>query len=188
MSSIPSAPKARKRTRSPFASLLLALPLLTATPAAANNYGESASWQFETPSDLASQLAARDLIERRRAGVFSAPIYNTHVDRQYNCSVAATATGNSGVQSAVANSPTVTGASSTATGNNNSASTTGDRSSPDITNGQLNAGAVSSTLVGGTSANVQGTAWQALNSTQTNSGNQAASVQGSSACAFGVLN
>jgi hypothetical protein len=188
MSSTLSVPPARKRTRSPFASLLLALPLVAAMPASANNYGESLAWQFGTPSDLASQLGARDLIERRRGGVFSAPIYNTQIERQYNCSVAATATGNSGVQSTVANSPTVTGASSTASGNSNSASATGDRSNPDIANGQLNAGAVSSTLVGGTSATVQGAAWQALNSTQTNSGNQAANVQGSNACAFGVLN
>lgn len=167
-----------------FAAALLAAAL----PASANNYGESASWQFQTPGDLAAQAAARDLIERRRGGVFAAPIYNTNIARQYNCSVTATATGNSGLQSAMANSPSTTGATSSAAGNNSTSSIMGDGSDPSISNGQLNGGAVSATLNGATTANVQGAAWQSLNSTQANSGNQSASVSGANACAFGVLN
>ena len=188
MSIIPPAPQARRQTRTPISRLLFALPLIAATPAAANNYGESASWQFATPSDLAAQLAVRDLIERRRGGVYSAPVYNTHVDRQYNCSIAATATGNSGMQDATANSPAVTGASSSATGNSNSATSAGDRSNANIANGQLSGGPVSATLVGATTSRVDGAAWQALNSEQSNSGKQSASVQGAQACAFGALN
>jgi len=53
---------------------------------------------------------------------------------------------------------------------------------------QANSGAVGSAVVGGTSTQVQGAANQALNSTQGNAGAQTASVGGSSACAFGVLN
>lgn len=169
-------------------ALVLALPGIAAAPASANNYGESASWQFATPNDIAAQATLRDLIERRRGGVYAAPVYTTHIDRQYNCSIAATATGNSGIQSAVANSPTVTGATSTATGNSNASSVTGDGSSPDVSSGQLNGGAVSSTLAGSTTTNVSGSPWQALNSNQTNSGDQSASIRASSACAFGVLN
>ena len=46
----------------------------------------------------------------------------------------------------------------------------------------------SSTLNGATTTHVTGAAWQTLNSSQSNSGNQSASVSGSNACAFGVLN
>ena len=185
-----SAPGARASLRAPLTRLACAVTLCAAplSSAQANNYGESASWQFAGPQDLAAQAAARDLIERRRGGVFAAPIYNTNIARQYNCSVSATAIGNNGTQSALANSPTTTGATATATGNNASSTITGDGSDATIANGQSNGGAVGAALNGATTTNVNGTAWQALNSSQSNSGNQSASVSGSNACAFGVLN
>jgi len=168
---------------------LLGLALVTtSTSALANNYGESLAWQFASPADLAAQAGLRDLIERRRGGAYSAPAYTTNIARQVNCSVAATATGNSGLQSATANSPAVSGASATAIGNTNASGVTGDHSNPNVTNGQDNAGAVSSSLTGATVARVDGAATQALNSTQSNGGTQSANVSGSSACAFGVLN
>lgn len=181
---------ARGRLRTPLTRLACAVALCAAAPlpAHANNYGESASWQFAGPQDLAAQAAARNLIERRRGGVFAAPIYNTHIARQYNCSISASAIGNNGAQSAVANSPTTTGATSSATGNNSGASVTGDGTDTTIGNGQSNSGAIGSTLNGATTTNVNGTAWQSLNSSQSNSGNQSASVSGANACAFGVLN
>lgn len=169
-------------------ALTLTLSLAAAMPAAANNFGESLAWQFMTPGDLAAQTALRDMIERRRGGGYAAPNYTTNIERQYNCSVAATATGNNGTQTALANSPSVTGATSTSTGNGNSAEATGGRTSADIANSQANSGAVGSSVTGGTTTAVNGVAWQALNSSQTNSGNQSASVQNASACAFGVLN
>lgn len=184
------APDARGRLRSPLARLACAIALCAAgpLPALANNYGESASWQFAGPQNLIAQAAARDLIERRRGGVFAAPIYNTNIARQYNCSISASAIGNNGALSALANSPTTTGAASTATGNSSSSSITGDGTDATIGNGQSNSGAVGSTLNGATTTQVTGTAWQSLNSSQSNSGNQSASVTGASACAFGVLN
>lgn len=185
------APGARVRLRTPLTRLACAIALCAAPPlpaAHANNYGESASWQFASPQDLAAQAAARDVIERRRGGVFAAPIYNTHIARQYNCSISASAIGNNGAQSAVANSPTTTGATSSASGNNSSSSVTGDGTDATIGNGQSNSGAVGSTLNGATTTQVTGTAWQSLNSSQSNSGNQSASVTGANACAFGVLN
>jgi len=179
----------RRNGALPSISALLALALAAApTPVLANNYGESLAWQFATPADIAAQAALRDLIERRRGGAYSAPAYTTNIARQVNCSVAASATGNSGLQSATANSPSVSGASATATGNSNASGVTGDRSSPNVTSGQDNAGAVSSTLNGSTVTRVDGAATQALNSTQSNGGTQSANVSGSSACAFGVLN
>lgn len=191
MSKCPPASGERARLRTPLARLACAVALCASpfSTAHANNYGESASWLFETPQDLAAQAAARDLIERRRGGVFAAPIYNTNIARQYNCSVSATAIGNNGTQSALANSPTTTGATSTATGNNASSTVTGDGPDATIANGQSNGGAVGSTLNGATTTtNVNGTAWQNLNSSQSNNGNQSANTSGANACAFGVLN
>jgi len=179
----------RKSMTSLAAALIMTLAAaLASQPALANDYGESAAWQFAGPQDLAAQVAARDLIERRRGGVFAAPVYNTTIARQYNCSVSASATGNSGLQSALANSPTTTGATSSATGNASSSSATGDGSVPTFESGQFNGGAIGSTLNGATSTHVTGSPTQALNSTQSNGGDQRASVSGASACAFGVLN
>lgn len=169
--------------------LALALALIAAPQAAsANNYGESLGWQFKTSADRANQAVILDLIEKRRGGYYAAPAYTTNIARQYNCTIAATATGNSGAQTALANSPSVTGATSTATGNDSTATVAGDRSDTGVDGEQANSGTVSSGITGATSATVQGVAWQALNSTQANSGNQAANVQGSDACAFGALN
>lgn len=159
-----------------------------AIPVRANNYGESSAWQFETPNEIAAQAALRDLIARHRGGVYAAPVYTTNIARQYSCSVAATATGNSGAQSAVANSPSVAGAASSAVGNSNAATVAGDDADPWVTSGQLNGGPVTSTLVGSTTTLVDGSASQALNSTQSNGGDQQASVTDARACAFGVLN
>jgi hypothetical protein len=156
-------------------------------PASANNYGESLAWQFKTSADRANQAAVLDVIQKQRGGYYAAPIYNTNIARQNNCSIAATATGNSGTQTAFANSPTVTGANSTATGNN-SAATIGDGRSGTVDGDQRNEGAVSSGVNGATITSVRGAAWQALNSDQTNSGNQSADVRGSNACTFGALN
>lgn len=160
----------------------------SAAPALANNYGESLGWQFKTSADRANQAAVLDLIEKRRGGYYAAPIYTTNIAHQYNCSIAATATGNSGAQTALANSPTVTGATSTATGNDNTTAVADGRSGSAIDGDQRNIGAVSSGVNGGTSTSVRGVAWQALNSEQNNSGNQSADVRGSNACAFGALN
>lgn len=106
------------------AAILACTPL----PASANNYGESLAWQFKTSTDRANQAALLDMIEKRRGGYYAAPICTTNIARQYNCSIAANATGNSDGQSAVANSTAVTGATSSATGNVSSTAINGGRS------------------------------------------------------------
>jgi hypothetical protein len=162
------------------------LACLASMPAAAQEVGENRAWQFETPQDIAARAAVADLIARQRAGIYAAPVYNTTIARQYNCSVVANATGNSDAQSALANSPTVTGANAAATGNNGTAQSSAEGAG--ATNDQRNDGPIVSTAIGSTGAAVTGTAWQALNSSQSNSADQRASVQGSSACGFGALN
>lgn len=167
--------------------LAAALALCASNPALANNYGESLAWQFRSSADKVNQAVLLDLIQKQRGGYYSAPVYNTTIARQYNCSIAPVATGNQGYQSATANSPNVAGASSQASGNANSATATEGRGDA-VDTQQANTGAVSSGVTGSTNTSVHGTASQALNSTQNNSGTQSANVSSSNACAFGALN
>jgi len=159
---------------------------LLASPALANNVGENVAWQFQTSADKVNQAAIQDMIQKRKSGYYAAPIYTTNIDHQYNCNVAATAQGNQGTNSTIANSPTTSGNSASAIGNNNVTDVGYGGGSAD--SDQNNSGSVGSSVHGSTSTSVRGWADQALNSTQTNSGDQFASVEGSSACQFGALN
>ena len=152
----------------------------------AQDVSENRNWQFSSPQELAARTAALDLIMKRRAGVYAAPVYNTTIDRQYNCSVGASAMGNSSAQSAVGNSPTVTGTSAHATANSSTSENSGE--SGGVAVGQHNGGPVGASAVGSTAASVGGSTWQALNSNQNNAGHQSARVEGSTACGFGMLN
>jgi hypothetical protein len=162
--------------------------LILAAPAAANNLGENLAWQFRTSADIANQAAVQALIAQRRAGGFAAPNYVTNIARQYSCAITATATGNSGAQSALANSPTVSGASASASGNSNNTTASSGRSGSGVDSDQANSGAVSSSITGSTTSTIDGVAWQVLNSEQSNTGSQSANIHDASACAFGALN
>jgi len=166
------------------AALALLSALALASPALANNYGESAAWQFRTSADRANQAAILDIMEKHRAGEYATPTYTTTIQRQYNCGVSATATGTADSQTALAHSPTTTGATSDAQGNASDSMVDGGKAS----SGQSNSGTLSASVSGGTLVSVGGTARQALNSTQSNSGTQTADVTGSTGCAFGALN
>lgn len=171
--------------RRPFScSLLLSL---LASPVSANNVGENVAWQFRTSADKVNQAAIQDMIQKRRSGYYAAPIYTTNIERQYNCNVSATAQGNQGTNSTIANSPTTSGSTANATGNDNHTHVDGSGTGTAATD-QDNSGSVRSSIDGGTSTSVRGSADQALNSEQTNSGDQYASVEGASACQFGLLN
>lgn len=168
------------------------LALISSAPVLANNFGESLAWQFQTTADKANQALVADIIAKKKSGYYAAPTYTTNIGRQYNCNVSASAAGNSGSNSTVANSPSTSGATAKATGNESTASVDGHGApltSPGGINGtQSNSGTVHSGVAGDTETNVRGDAWQALNSNQTNSGSQTASVGGSTGCAFGALN
>ena len=167
-------------------SLLLALVALVAAPAAlANGVGENISWQFQTSADKLNQAVVQDMIQKRKSGFYSPPIYTTNIDRQFNCSQAPNAIGNDSNQGASALSPSNSGAKSDSTGNAN-AHTGGEGGT--ASNSQGNSGSVGSSVNGGTSTDVNGSSSQALNNHQNNSGNQSASLTGSTACTFGVLN
>lgn len=166
---------------------ILAVLLVPANQALANNYGESLAWQFQTTADKVNLAIIQDMIQKKKHGFYAAPIYTTNIDRQFNCNVTSSAIGNNGTNSTIANSPTTHGNTATATGNDTTTDIVGGTPSS-VTGTQTNSGEVQSNVTGATSTDVRGRAWQALNSTQTNSGNQTANVSGSTGCSFGTLN
>lgn len=171
-------------------AFVIVTTLLCAVPAVANNVGENGAWQFETTADMANRVFIEDMRQKKKSGYYAAPIYTTNIDKQYNCAVSSLAAGNQSTSSSVANSPSTTGNSASSIGNTDSTSlypgTNG--SSDSIFGSQSNDGSVGSAVTGNVEANVRGDAFQTLNTTQTNSGNQTADVTSSNACQFGVLN
>jgi hypothetical protein len=152
----------------------------------ANNVGENVAWQFQTPAERAALMYLEEVRQRGINGYYSAPVYNTYINDQYNCSVNSTATGNESASNAVANSPSTSGHNTDATGNLNDttydAGGPGDGSTETTTQG--NSGAISAGASGGMSTSVRGDNFQALNTDQNNSGNQSATVNGSTACQY----
>ena len=200
------------------------LPLLAAIPAAmlvlstsmaamANDYGESRAWQFETSADKANKAVLEDMRLRKKGGYYDSfqNIYNTtnttNIERQVNCNVAATATGNNGnnAMDGSASSPNVNndgGISSTSTGNTSDNSSSGSdpsgvvldsdgSPSGGVDNNQDNSGTQDSDVTDSTvdiatgPINADGgTNNQAINSDQDNGGSQYASITDSTACSL----
>lgn len=158
----------------------------TVSPALANGVGENIAWQFETSADQATQIYQEELRQRRLNGYYSAPVYNTAIENQYNCSVNSTATGNLSSTNAVANSPSSSGHAADSTGNqNDTTSSSGNLASAGSnSNGQENEGEITSTVRGDMSTSVRGDNFQALNTDQVNSGNQDSTINGSTACQY----
>jgi len=190
----------------------------TVQQASANGLGENGSWQFQTSQDKVNKGAIVDLMERKKGGFydsFKTTINNTtNIDKQFNCSVGATTTGNAGSNgmTATTSSPSVSNPSTT------SAGTTANTASNGVSQGgsgrvlvagaggvvnppqavvdsnQANSGTLSSGISGSSTNSTTGAISadggrtdQALNSLQSNSGTQTASIQGSTAC-VGPLN
>ena len=167
----------------------VAILVCAAGDALANNVGENYAWQFDTTADKVNKAAIADMIEKKKSGYYAPPVYNTTIERQYNCSIASTATGNEGTNTNLANSPTTSGPSADATGNSSSSDIDGWKSDNQALNDQTNSGHVGASVDGSVSAHVSGSPNQALNSDQDNTGDQTASVDGSTACSFAhVLN
>lgn len=165
--------------------------LFAGAPAFANNVGENAAWQFQTSADKVNKAYLEDLRQKKQNGYYAAPVYNTYIDRQYNCSVSSVATGNEGTNSTIANAPSTTGNSASAIGNDNQSwlDQAGESGPATVTDNQTNSGAIAADVDGDVRSNVEDNAsWQVLNSDQQNSGAQTASVSASNACTFATLN
>lgn len=176
--------KIQSYTVSLFSGIFILMPF---SEVRGNNLSENIAWQFQTTADKVNLAFLEDLRQKKASDYYSAPNFNTTIDRQYNCNVAATAQGNQGTNSNSANSPATNGATTNSTGNSNDADV-GGHGAADAANDQLNSGLVQASTTGSTVTNVRGMAEQALNSDQFNSGNQTASVEGATACQFAALN
>lgn len=170
-------------------AMLIALAfsgLVPISPVAANGVGENVAWQFETAAEQATQMYQEEVRQRRLNGFYSAPVYNTFIQSQYNCSVNSTATGNLSSSNAVANSPSSSGHSADATGNENDTTDSSGNLASGGSNAteQENDGRIRARARGDMSTSVRGDNFQALNTDQVNSGNQASTINGSTACQY----
>lgn len=191
------------RGRAAWASLGLATSLLlTPGVAPANEIGGNYAWQYRSVAERTLALQQLDLMMRRNAGGYSNFYNSTHntyvAGDQVNCSVAATAAGNTGTTSASgsSSSPTIGNTPSIlaqATGSSLASQgwPTGGAIAP-LNSTQGNTSSPQSAAVSGTTssldvANLQssgGVLTQALNSAQTNTSSpQTATISGSTACA-----
>lgn len=185
-----NAPPLRLTKLKCFMTLLLTF-LAASGPLHANGLGENYSWQFATSADRANRAFIEDLRQRKKNGFFAPPIYNTVIERQFNCSINATATGNQGSNSAVAASPSTSGnvAQATANDSQNGFDLFGFPSNVDTGNNQTNTGKILASTNGGVETSVsRNNSEQVINSNQSSTAPQTASVDASTACSFGVLN
>ncbi len=53
---------------------ILAVLLVPANQALANNYGESLAWQFQTTADKVNLAIIQDMIQKKKHGFYAAPI------------------------------------------------------------------------------------------------------------------
>lgn len=184
-------------------TLMAAIP----APIAANGVGENYSWQFMTTADKTNRAFIEDLRQRKKGGAFAPPVY--YIERQFNCNIAATATGNQGSTSAIASSPSTSGNVTQAKANDsqnrfdtasafdlfgfpNSAGAINDpRTAAGLTStsSQNNTGLVQASTTGNVRTTLtQNQSEQVINSNQNSSAPQTATVGNSTACSFGVLN
>lgn len=185
--------------RTAVASAVLLATFAGLSPVRANNLGENSGWQFQSATDAANLAGVQDMIQKKKAGGYGPTQYysttttstsNTSIGHQTNCTVTASAVGNSGSASAIASSPSTSGASAASLANSNTNSSQPGNASglSSLSGTQSNLGTLGSTVNGSTAATAQGRNYQALNSNQSNTATQNAAVKGSTACAYGALN
>jgi hypothetical protein len=176
-------------TKAKYISIVVILSLYS--PVLANGVGENYSWQYQTSADRATNAYIEEMRLKRVNGFYAPPVYNTTIDRQYNCNVTSSATGNAGTNTTQAAMPSTGGNGGSAIGNQSQKSTNLASSgvTSTATDSQYNRGEVESNVSGNVSSNVEDNQTsQVLNSNQQNGGTQTASVAGATACSFGVLN
>jgi hypothetical protein len=204
----------RNRGEGAIRAAVWAVALMAAMPPVqANGISENGSWQFQTSQDRVNKGAIVDLIERKKGGFydsFSTTVNNnnyTYIDRQINCTLSSSASGNAGTNAmdAATSSPGVTNSSGTTASTTANTATNGISqagfpgvlvagtptypSSGSLGNNQSNSGTLNSGVSGSSTNSTTGAISadggrtdQVLNSTQNNTGAQASTISGSTAC------
>ncbi|MCY1669806.1 hypothetical protein OVA07_02140 [Novosphingobium sp. SL115] len=170
----------------------IAFSLVNVPAVHANGVSENLAWQFETTQDKVNRAYLENLRQQKIGGYYNyaPPVYTTNIDKQYNCAVSATSTGNSSSSSASGASQGLSGTSASSVGNTSSTDQLAGMTS--ATNGsttdQNNTGKIISHANGDVDAHANVDANQVLNTDQNNSGDQTSTVNGSTSCQFGLLN
>lgn len=205
---------------------MIAVAFLGTTAAQANSLGENAAWQFNSSADKVNKAYLEEMRQKKLNGQYSAPVFTTNIDKQFNCNLTASATGNLGTNGMSNGGPSASGNLANATGNdsttdvnkntigdtnlsldselsdgmnrrywngfgwvNHSGSLNGSDIISEVAQGQTNQGPISASTVGDVSSVMRDSHnYQALNSSQDNTGNQQAGVESSNACSFASVN
>lgn len=166
-------------------TLLYPAALFASGAALANNVGENGAWQLPSSGEKVNKAYLERLRLEQNAKAFGAPVYNTVVQRQYNCSVASTALGTTSTANLTGLTSSSAGHAANSLGNSETSAINAAAGGGNSLSGtQSNGGPINSDVMGSISVGVEGNPNQVLNNEQSNSGAQSASVDGSSACAF----
>lgn len=161
------------------------LVLCVAGAAQGNNVTENGAWQLPSTGEKVNKAYLERLRLEQNAKALGPPVYNTVVQRQYNCSIASTALGTTSTANAYGLTSNQAGHASNAIGNSEtSAINAAAGGGNSLSGSQSNGGPINSGATGSVAVSLQGNPNQVLNNEQSNSGSQAASVDGSSACAI----
>ena len=151
----------------------------------ANGWQEDHSWQFQTPQDMANLATVATMMQLQRGGYYDSfkpanttnnILNTTNIEKQVNCSVGASAVGNSGTNgmTASASSPSISNSGSTGASSLGNTSTNSIGGEPkNFVLASTSGGTPGNTLTGGAPSG--GT----LSNGQTNSGAQNSSVSNS---------
>ena len=96
---------------------VIALALLGTTAARANSLGENAAWQFNSSADKVNKAFLEDMRQKKLNGQYSAPVFTTNIDKQFNCNLSSSSIGNVGTNGLANSGPAASGNLATAKGN-----------------------------------------------------------------------
>jgi hypothetical protein len=176
----------------PSALVIATITLMAVT----NGYVESSSWQFVSTNQKTANIAALDMLERKKGGYydgFTTTIYNstiTNIGTQLNCSNIADAKGNQAQNSQGGSNGQLNAAAnidSSSVGNDSLTGTdsgTGTTDTNQTNSGELNSSVTGSEVETTTGGIINGATDNDLNNNQDNSGDQSATIADSVACAM----
>jgi len=166
--------------------------IFSAFSASANGLGEDVSWQFRTSAERANLAVVTDLIEKKKGGFYdgfnTTNHITTNIGAQVNCNTVADATGNLANSDLGGSAPNQNASGDIVSDSvGNEVVEGGEGQAGTAANDQVNSGTVGSTVtdsgVNSSNGSVStGDTDNVLNNDQDNSGDQLASVNGSTTC------
>jgi hypothetical protein len=109
--------------------------LMMSVSAAGNGVGENLAWAFLSSGDRVNRAFLEDLRRKNESGYYQPARITNNIERQYNCSLSSSATGNIGSNSTSNAGPTTTGAAASGKANESFVSSAKGDSSPNGASG-----------------------------------------------------